>query len=132
MRNSTSVISGLGIMALALTLAPDAASARGGFGGFHGGGFHGVSAESGPAAGGERAPWRPSAVFALQLSDGPAGVSWDAPVGVVRVGVVAGAVAGAAGDGVGQLPLASRPASPSLLLGLGAATAVRIGTAGPG
>ena len=51
----------------------------------------------------------------------------DVPVGAVRVGAVvgvaAGVVAGAAGDGVGQLQLALRRASPSVLLGLGAATA---------
>jgi hypothetical protein len=42
MRNRTSAIfSGLGIIALLLTLTPDPAAARGGFGGFGGGGFRG-------------------------------------------------------------------------------------------
>ena len=96
-----------------------------------------VSVESGPEALRERAPWRPSEVFAPQLSDGPAGAplarSRDVPVGAARVGAVAGAVAGVvAGDGVGQLLLALRPASPSLLLGPGAVAAVRTGTAGLG
>jgi hypothetical protein len=42
MRNRISAIfSGLGVMALLLALAPDPAAARGGFGGFRGGGFGG-------------------------------------------------------------------------------------------
>ena len=44
MRNRiTAIFSGLAVMALLLALAPDPASARGGFGGFRGGGFGGFS-----------------------------------------------------------------------------------------
>jgi hypothetical protein len=129
MRNGTSaILSGLGIIAL-LSLTPEPAAARG-FGGFHGGGvggFGGVRAGSF----GERAPRPPSAVCALQLLDGPAGVpqarSRDVPVGVVRVGVVVEAVAG---DGVGQLQPVSQPVSLWLVLGVGEAAVRR--TASPG
>jgi hypothetical protein len=66
-----------------------------------------VLAESEPVASRERAPWPPWAAFGLQLLVGPAGVVQDA-----RVGAEAGEAA--AGAGVGQLQLGSRPVSPWL------------------
>jgi hypothetical protein len=89
-----------------------------------------VSVESGPAASRERAPWPPWAVFGLQLLDGPDGV-----VQYARVGAEAGEAA--AGDGVGQLQLASRPVSPWLgllgaTMGMEATVAMAMATATAG
>jgi hypothetical protein len=122
MRNRKSaIISGLGIIAVLLALAPDPVAARGGRGGggFGGGGFRGGGLSGRGAMGtgsamgfrGGGVPWVQSAFVALP------GVVEYVRVGDAPVGAAAGVEAGAA-VGDGPLRLALRPAWRSVPLRL--------------